>query len=350
MTRYRYLDWLRTLSAFAVVAVHVLSHYLGGFTLKSPMWTLTMLLKHSTHFCIPAFFMISGVLLIKPLEKKTYKEYLKKRYLRICIPFVIWSVIHWLIITVLVQGNPFSVTELIRLFLSNGISSQYWYVYATLILYLFLPFIGTLVTSISRKQLRILIVVMITVNLLLPYANELLKIFTKWKITNYNMSSMGAYLTYALIGYALHTTKLPNKKTRYLIYSGGAGAWMLMNVLCWIASEKKYTGTFSETQYPLSLMLGIAVFVAVKAICEKRAEASNGTLIRILSTESYTAYLTHMLCLRLLQIPWKTAMVVSLEPYHAAGVMLAEWALGVIGCFGIAWIVHRLPKRISTIL
>ena len=350
MERHRHLDWLRVMSAFAVVAIHVLSHYLGGFALKSRMWTLTMLAKHVMHFCIPVFFMISGALLIRPLGEMTYRQYLKKRYARIFFPFLTWSVVHWLAVVVAVQKNPLSAAEFFRRFLSNGICSQYWYVYATLILYLFLPFIGSLVSGISRKQLKILIAVMAAVNLGLPYMAEILKAFTKWRLTNYNMSSMDAYLTYALIGYALHTMKLPAAGKRYMIYGGGIAAWALINVLCWISSAEKYTNTFGEAHYPLACLMGIAVFVAVRAACEKRPAAGGGRLLRILSAESYTAYLAHMLCLRLLQIPWKKAYVVSLGGPRAAAVMLAEWILGLIGCFGIAWLVHKLPKKISGIV
>ncbi len=349
MERHRHLDRLRVISALAVVAIHVLGHYLNGFALKSRMWTVTMILKHATHFCIPVFFMISGALLIRPLGEMTYRQYLKKRYARIFFPFLVWSVVHWLVVVVAVQKKPLSVTEFFRLFLSNGICSQYWYVYATLILYLFLPFIGSLVSVISRNQLKILIAVMAAVNLGLPYMAELLKTFTKWRLTNYNMSSMGAYLTYALIGYALHTMKLPATGKRYMIYGSGIAAWVLMCVLCWINSVEKYTGTLAETQYPLAGIMGITVFVAVRTACEKRP-AAGGRLLRILSAESYTAYLTHMLCLRLLQIPWKTDYVVSLGGPRVAAIMLAEWILGLIGCFGIAWLVHKLPKKISGIV
>lgn len=350
MERYRHLDWLRVMSAFAVVAVHVLSHYLGGFALKSRMWTVTMILKHATHFCIPVFFMISGALLIRPLGKMTYREYLKKRFLRIGIPFLTWSVVHWLVVVVAVQKKPLSVTEFFRLFLSNGICSQYWYVYATLILYLFLPFIGSLVSGISRNQLKTLIVIMAVVNLGFPFVNESLKMFTKWKLTNYNMSSMGAYLTYALIGYALHTMKLPSRKKRCMIYGAGLAAWVLMNVLCWICSAEKYKNTLGVTDFPLSCMMGIALFMAVRSICERHQGAGESRIIRTLSAESYTAYLTHMLCLRLIQIPWKTDYVVSMGGYRAAAMMLAEWVLGLIGCFGIAWLVHKLPRKISGIV
>ena len=347
MERYRHLDWLRVISAFAVVAIHVLAHYLGGFATRSMSWTVTMCAKHAMHFCIPAFFMISGALLIRPLGEMSYREYLKKRYLRIFVPFLVWSVIHWLVITVTVNGKTFSATGFFRLFLSNGVCSQYWYVYATLILYLFLPFIGSLVAVISRKQLKVLIAVMAVVNLGLPYLEEILKAFTKWKLTNYNMSSMGAYLTFALIGYALHTMKLPDVRKRYMIYGSGIAAWILMCALCWLNSADKYVDTLAKTQYPPACLMGIAAFVAVRTVCEKRQEKADSRIIRILSAESYTAYLTHMLCLRLLQIPWKTNYVVSLGGYRAAVVMLAEWILGLMGCFGIAWLVHKLPKKIS---
>ena len=350
MMRHRYLDWLRVISAFAVVAVHVLSHYLSGFPLKGTEWTVTMIAKHSTHFCIPVFFMITGALLIKHPGSTTYGEYLKKRFARIFLPFLIWSFVHWTIIGVLAKGKAFSVPEFIRLLLCNGISSQYWYVYATLALYLFLPFIGILATQLSEKQQKVLIAVMIAVNVILPYINELLKYFTNWKITNYNMSSLGAYLSYALTGYALHKMSLPKKKTRWLIYLGGLGSWLVMNILVWISSKEKYTGLFSETQFPLSFMMGIAVFIVLKAVCETKEESGRNRIISILSAESYSAYLTHMLCLRLLQFIWPTKYVASLSPYQAAGIMLSEWILALIGCFGISFLVHKLPKRLSSIL
>ena len=348
--RHRYLDWLRVISAFAVVAVHVLTHYLSGFPLKGTEWTVTMIVKHATHFCIPVFFMITGALLIKHPGCTTYGEYLKKRFARIFLPFLIWSFVHWTVINVLVKGKPFSVPEFIKLFLCNGISSQYWYVYATLALYLFLPFIGILFAHLSEKQQKVLITVMVVVNVILPYINELLKYFTNWKITNYNMSSLGAYLSYALTGYALHKMELPRKKTRMLIYLGGAVSWVVMNILVWICSKEKYTGLFSETQFAPSFIMGIAVFIAFKAVCAKKEGPGPSRIVSILSTESYSAYLTHMLCLRLLQIVWPTRYIAALPPFRAAGIMLSEWILALIGCFGIAFLAHKLPKRISSIL
>ncbi len=348
--RHKYLDWLRVTCAVAVIANHVLSHYLNSFSFKGGMWTASMMLIHLQFFCIPAFFMISGALLIKPLDGMTYREYLKKRFLRIVIPFTVWSVIHWLIVCVWMQGKPLAVTEFIKLFLSNGICSQYWYVYATMILYLFLPFLGKLVTSLSRKQLWTLIAVMVIANLVLPYINEILKAFTKWKITNYNMSSIGAYLTYALIGYALHTMELPAKKDRYLMYAAGFGSWLLMNGLCWFNSDSKYSRALVEMKYPPACIMAVAVFLAFKVLCNKHPKLGESKIIGILSSESFTAYLAHMLCLRVLQVFWTQKKVVLLGSFRSAGIMLMEWIFAIVGSFGIAWLAHRLPKKISRLL
>ena len=186
MKRYAHLDWMRVLCALGVIAVHVLSHYLGGFPIHSSRWTITMVLKHATHYQIPGFFMISGALLIRPLSDKSYGQYLKKRFMRICIPFLIWSFIHWMVVLVLCKGYNPSPLEYVRLLLCNGISAQYWYVYATLILYLLLPFLGELTVRLNWKQLRVLIAVMAFVNLILPFLNDLLKVVGNWKITIYN--------------------------------------------------------------------------------------------------------------------------------------------------------------------
>ena len=267
MKRYSYLDWMRVLCALGVIAVHVLSHYLGGFPVRDSRWTLTMILKHATHYQIPGFFMISGALLIKPMGEMTYSQYLKKRFIRICVPFIFWSFVHWLVILVICKGHSKSLIEFVRLLLCNGISSQYWYVYATIVLYLLLPFVGELVTHLSQKDLRLLTAIMVFVNLLLPFFNDLLKATSSWKITIYNMSSIGAYLTFALIGYLLNTAPLPTRSQRIMIYSIALLSYLFMNISSYLLSSTKYINTFGETNYPLAGMMAVAVFIALKALC-----------------------------------------------------------------------------------
>ena len=341
MKRYSHLDWMRVLCALGVIGVHVLSHYLSSFPLHGSRWVWTMVLKHATHYQIPGFFMISGALLIRPLDAMSYGQYLKKRYARICVPFLIWSFVHWLVILVLVKGGSLNPIEFVRLLLCNGISSQYWYVYATLILYLLLPFLGELVARLDRRQLWTLIAVMAVINLLLPIVNDLLKAVSSWKFTLYSMGSMGAYLTFALVGYALNTAALPARRTRVMIYAAALLSYIVINISSYLLSETKYVNTFGETNYPLAGMMAVGVFVALRALCGRKAAPR---LISVLASDSYTAYLTHMMCLRLLQLYWTAKRVAVMPAPMAMGAMAAEFVLGAVGCFGIAWLAHRLPR------
>ena len=342
MKRYLYIEWLRVLSALAVVAIHVLTHYLGGFPLKSDRWVVTMILKHMTHFCIPTFFMISGALLLQPNDF-SYGQFIKKRFTRILYPFLIWSFVHYIVILVSLNGASFSFVTFFNLSISNGVSSQYWYVYATLILYLLLPFMGKLIASLSREELKILIGIMVLINLILPFVKQLLNTFTDWTITTYNMASLGAYVTYAIIGYYLHTMEIPSNKTRFIVAVGGVLSFALICLLCWKVSVNKYDNTFGENKYPLACIMSVALFIVVRGICETR-NTENPKIISLLSTNSYTAYLTHMMYLRLIQAVLTTKYVVSLSKPLSGMAMLGEFVSACIACFGTAFLAHRIPK------
>ena len=87
--RLLYIDFLNIAACFGVVAMHCTGKVFAFDTSKE--WFFSMLLQAVFHFSIPVFFMISGATLMNYREKYSTKEFLKRRFLRAGVPFLLWS-------------------------------------------------------------------------------------------------------------------------------------------------------------------------------------------------------------------------------------------------------------------
>lgn len=67
--RFAWLDLLKVVSAFAVVMTHVASIGWQAMPPTSEGWFVTSVYEIATRFCVPAFFMASGALLLNPRKR-----------------------------------------------------------------------------------------------------------------------------------------------------------------------------------------------------------------------------------------------------------------------------------------
>ena len=91
------LEWIVSLRVLATISVIVL-HVAAGITYQYGRvsnfdWWIANIYDSTVRFCVPIFLMITGtVVLNKPFEST--REYLKKMFLRILLPFLFWSIIY----------------------------------------------------------------------------------------------------------------------------------------------------------------------------------------------------------------------------------------------------------------
>jgi len=146
------IDILRTISIFAVILVHTTTRTLeaSSFALLKIPWTL--FLNQIARFAVPLFFMIPGfVLELNYHLHENYLTYLKKRFSRIFIPYLFWSLIYYLF--VYYKGrDPNFISALLR----GDASYQLYFIPALLIFYLLFPLIHNFCTYILNKWLLII--------------------------------------------------------------------------------------------------------------------------------------------------------------------------------------------------
>ena len=146
-----WVDWMRVAACFMVIMVHATEpFYLGGdgaqLLTESDAWWSSFF-DSFVRACVPLFIVASSYLQF-PLHYSA-GEFLKRRAIRILIPFVIWSLVY-----AFVWGEP--VSNLKDLALNfNYAAGHLWFVYMIIGLYIIMPMLSPWAEKVSKKELQV---------------------------------------------------------------------------------------------------------------------------------------------------------------------------------------------------
>ena len=151
--RIVWIDWLRVTACFMVMVVHSTEpFYLGGegsliASRADAFWA--SFFDSIVRCCVPLFVIASSFLQF-PLHYGT-GEFLRRRAVRILVPFAFWSIFY-----ALYWGEPVSnFKDLIFNF--NYAAGHLWFVYMLIGLYLIMPILSPWAERVQKKELGIYI-------------------------------------------------------------------------------------------------------------------------------------------------------------------------------------------------
>ena len=146
-----WIDWMRVAACFMVILVHSTEpFYLGGdgsliLNQADAFWA--SFFDSFVRACVPLFIVASSYLQF-PLHYNA-GEFVRRRAVRILIPFVIWSLVY-----ALVWGEP--VSNLKSLLLNfNYAAGHLWFVYMLIGVYMLMPLLSPWAEKVERKELQI---------------------------------------------------------------------------------------------------------------------------------------------------------------------------------------------------
>lgn len=128
------IDAMRAIAILAVVLIHTTTKTLEftHYNLVNYPWTL--LLNQLSRFAVPLFFLISGfVLELSSRPDESYLTFLKKRFMKIFIPYVFWSLIYYYLVYNQNHDNLFHVI------LTGNASYQLYFIPTLCIFYAIFP-------------------------------------------------------------------------------------------------------------------------------------------------------------------------------------------------------------------
>lgn len=286
-----WIDHLRITATFAVIFLHVCSPILYLFgKISTESWWTGNIYDSLVRFCVPAFLMITGALLLP--KTYTLKHYFKKRYSRILYPFLFWSLIYSLFNFFYFHPENGDVSDFFSKLsddFRNGASFHLWYIYMLIGIYLFLPVISKWIQNASNPE--ILFFIGIWFMLLfwdLPFATEY--------STKIDFRYFSGYIGYPVLGYfiAHRLQRRTSTSIAMLLFLAG----VFVTALATFAETLKdftFDGIYYRYLTPNVAVASVGIFLFFRF--SKIFRRSVPGFLRPLGKYSYGIYLSHLLVL-----------------------------------------------------
>lgn len=293
------LDWinnLRLIALFAVIVLHTTSPVLETYNKGSlSVWFVGDFYNTLTRFAVPVFVMISGALLLH--RDYQLSEFLKKRLIRIVIPFLFWSCVYigyeFYNEDLTYTGINWETIKQVLHLLKYGSSYHLWYVYMLIGLYLFVPVISKFVRNATENEVLYFLIVWFVIMLLSqPY-------LSRFK-PSIDVRNFEGFVGYLVLGHYLAFKPLPNKRI---------GIWAFIFLACLSGFSvgtyllyQHYNGISTLLYEPLSppiVLMAISVFMLGRLWIPKVSKAVL-TCRDFAGKYNYGIYLSHALVLSFL--------------------------------------------------
>lgn len=292
-------DNIRLIATIGVVVLHVSSTGLYGFGKTSTFdWMTANLVDSITRYCVPLFFMLSGALILSKTESPL--EFYKKRFMRVLLPFLFWSLIYGAVCAAIqyIKGNSISTVSFFTdILFYKGVFSQQayhlWYIYVLIGIYILSPLIKPLLKS--KVNIYVLILVWTaSIILCLPFFsfNNAITLFFKFI----------CYTGYFIIGYILTKNEFKFKNIQKIALWISATVLVLYTAIStfYLTNED---GKLNDTLYdyfsPNIVLFSVIVFLLIKSLNVNLSEKHK--IFRLINKYSYGIYLSHVLFLSVLE-------------------------------------------------
>jgi surface polysaccharide O-acyltransferase-like enzyme len=290
--RVEYLDVLRALAIVAVLIVHVASPVCFALNGVSPTsWWIANALNSATHWCVPAFVMVSGALLLNSSRDESPRRFYSRRISRIGIPLVFWSAFY-LFWQRIYAGDPITLRRTASDLLWGQPYYHLYFLFLISGLYLFTPMLRVLIRSIPRRHcvlMTALILAMACMSFLLRRPHNL------WRDTSADV--FVPYLGYYLAGFLIAnwaTSKrwLPMAYTAATLLIAGAIAGV-----GWCKATGRtdvWPAMFQGYFSPITVIVSLSIFLIAKHHAGKLTGLSwASNTITTVASASLGIYLIH---------------------------------------------------------
>ena len=237
-TRLYYFDYLRVISSFFVILIHVSAEYYN-LNVNSYKWKIAYFYNTISRFSVPIFFMISGTLF---LRKNIPFEIIIKKYIkRIFIHLILWSIIY--------SFSQISISKLgLKCRIIHIIKGHYhlWYLFAIIGLYITIPFTSKIVQNkeLLNSFLFLYFIFVFAVpnyiDIFRYYSNDIFNSI-QYIISRINLSTISVHQFYFIYGHYLNNKKF-KKKEVIIFYIAGLIGILFTTIICYnfsIIKKKK---------------------------------------------------------------------------------------------------------------
>ena len=294
----QWLDTLRTCAMLGVIIIHVSTPTVKMIYGKNmEFWWIGNIMDSAVRFAVPLFLVLSGATLLS----KDYRlvEFYKRRITRVLFPFIFWMIAYWVYRWLLLAPvhQPGSFSTIFQwaagLFLKEGISKHFWYIYMILFIYLFIPFIGK---GLRRLNNTLILCILAGWVLLTVLCSSVPLNLYGWS-GDYWSKFLGYFLYtgYLVLGYYLNKLEIKVPKIRWYSSLTFILSIIVSAVLTYLFSKETHKLDLRVYSYLTvnSIIQTIAIFLWIKNSIIKNKYIA--LFLLGISNYSFGIYLVHIM-------------------------------------------------------
>ncbi|MFW5850911.1 MAG: acyltransferase [Bacteroidota bacterium] len=344
--RHIYLDILRIVAIIAIISLHVSGGYLSFLSLPKDYnwWKWSLLIDVMAKWGSAVFLMISGALMLAPHKSQPIGYFLKHRFVRIIIPFVVWVFIYKLVQPADVDFFSLKTyTGILQDIVTGSLPYHMWFVYMIFAMYLITPVASVFMNNASESVLKYYFVFWF-VSSVFP---QFCKYYCNMSLGIEPYLTLHLYAGFYMLGYYLHTHTIHVPKALYLLIPLGIIFNFYLTKEASFSIEK--TDFFYLSRFSVwNVLNAMLIFHAFQRIPWKKYISSNILPhITTISVLSYGVFLSHVLIIWIFD---KGVLGVKLIGYHIFGTWVELYTgfaviiiIVSIVSFGLCYVLSKIP-------
>lgn len=351
-SRILYIDILRIVSVFAVVVLHTSAPLVENlYTNGTKIWWIGNIIDSATRWCVPVLIMVSGKLMLSSKKEIEISSFLKKRFSKVLIPLLVWSLIYMVWYGELsLQLNLSMVILFIRNFYEGKVYVHLWYLYMLVGFYLITPIIKIYVNNTDSCNLKYFITIWFIANGIIGFLEKFIE-----PRTDLNLSFFHWSIGYYVLGFFLGKQNISRKIVNTLYAMGIIG--LIVTIYATYVFTKNNIGIFVPHFYsyfaPNVIFMSVSIFLLFKNMNWKRVVNNRLWLdhfIVNLSNKSFGIYLVHLLVLdtissKIIKIPASTEYLYTGYEIFVVSIITFLISYGIVAVFQkIPLLKNIVPK------
>ncbi len=287
MGEKKYISVLGVIACLGVVMMHV--NNFSFWRIADVTGFASIFIEGICYFAVPVFFMISGANLLDYRERYNTATFLKKRFFKTVVPFLVWSLLGALYVMYSTEESITPVKNLILGVVNNNYVQVYWFFIPLFMAYLTMPLLSAV--EHKKEAFGYAIIVGLVLEYALPYYTMLTG---EVLLVDYKVPMFGGYIIYLLIGYYIDHYEIP-KFGRFIIYGLGLYSVWLLTVDTYFKSNAigSLDGVHKGVLNLPVLLYASAIFLLCKRLSGTKVEGVLYKISKPIMGTTFGVYLMH---------------------------------------------------------
>lgn len=344
--RIIFADVLRILATFFVIVYHVATDKWMFTYTNSFNWYFLTFLTSELRWCVPVFFMLSGMTFLNPEKEVSIKKLYTKNIPHILIALIFWSILYKILAIIVrqIQGiQNFELNTLKQIIINIFFEPAWmhlWFLYTLIAIYMLVPILRVYTKNTTKENyLYLLILYLLTLGIIPIIENIIGRQILLFKITE-----IYGYTMYFMVGWYLFNYKINKTHTKIIYVLGIISSVCMFSISSFVSY--KYQGPYIPIIFDYlsitNIFIASSIFLFFKNWFDNHTQQSNtlknNSFIRLLSNCCFGIYLVHMISFNMIYPIYEKVL-----KYNQLSTILITPFVIFILSFIIILIIKKIP-------